>query len=321
MTRKQRGFSLIELLVVIAIIGLLAALLLPGVQASREMARMARCQNNLHQLGIAFHHFRGDDDARDLRGLASGWISTLTPFVEGVNEVFVCPTAKEAGSEGVEGLYIAQVTGGLYFSPVSSMIAGGTVPDRQVRWNYEGTRFGGTPPGGWEFFEQQAGGSVGPGELLVVIDDDAAVLIELAGSVTVTGLMAHNRAGSSEHWVGKAPSDDAIGTNPNWMDEEVVIRLTGSSTPTNWIDPLSPVVVSGGRSSYGMNGEISGHSKAHQVLLVEYGKTQVNVEADFFGEFFAARHAGAANVLYVDGSVRSELMTRLDPTIHPDLWW
>jgi prepilin-type processing-associated H-X9-DG protein/prepilin-type N-terminal cleavage/methylation domain-containing protein len=86
--------TLVELLVVVAIIGVLAAILMPAIQAARESARRAQCLNNLRQLGIALHvyhnaHRRLPVGCVDKRitstnptGRQHAWSAELLPHLE-----------------------------------------------------------------------------------------------------------------------------------------------------------------------------------------------------------------------------------------------
>jgi len=57
--RRRRGFGHIDLLTVIIIIGILIALLLPAIQATRELARRNTCLAKMKQLRLALHQMAG----------------------------------------------------------------------------------------------------------------------------------------------------------------------------------------------------------------------------------------------------------------------
>jgi prepilin-type N-terminal cleavage/methylation domain-containing protein len=143
--RRRAGFTLVELLVVLAIIALLVGLLLPAVQKVREAAARTSCQNNLHQMGIAFlnHHdaqgylpsggwdwfyppnYVGGTPAVGARQQA-GWGFQILPWIEATNtwragpvvaiatpnRLFFCPARRPPQTVTYPDEYTPPLTGG-----------------------------------------------------------------------------------------------------------------------------------------------------------------------------------------------------------------
>lgn len=97
-SHRRTGVTLMEILVVMSIIGMLTALLLPAVQASRESGRRMQCQDHLRQQGLALlnhesafgrlpsngwgYRWVGDPDRGTGRPQPGGWIYAVLPYIE-----------------------------------------------------------------------------------------------------------------------------------------------------------------------------------------------------------------------------------------------
>ncbi len=101
-----RNFTLIELLVVIAIIAILAAMLLPALNKTRDKARSLTCLNQLKQIGTAVQLYTSDYDSvipgyqmsSAVTEEENRWVAKLNPYVGNMPWLWACPSSAQAGN-------------------------------------------------------------------------------------------------------------------------------------------------------------------------------------------------------------------------------
>ena len=115
MKPKRSGFTLVELLVVIAIIGVLVAMTIPAMQASREASRRTFCQHNAGRLLLALQSYEDayeslppgvvnpDGPIRsEASGIDRGWLIELLPYLDEQNAYMLVDGTKSVYDQANE---------------------------------------------------------------------------------------------------------------------------------------------------------------------------------------------------------------------------
>ena len=137
------AFTLIELLVVIAIIGILAALLLAVLSASKQRAWTIQCNSNLRQIGLGMTMFADDAnglfpesgavilwDQIDPTTQKQSWMQQIVPYTKSTN-IFHCPVDRQSQFSYFNGSRAAFVAT-TNIGPVDTKF--GAVDTKQIRF-------------------------------------------------------------------------------------------------------------------------------------------------------------------------------------------
>lgn len=308
----NRAFTLIELLVVITIIGILIALLLPAVQATREAARLTQCKNNLHEIGIAYHAHQMKYGGTSKQLTAGTWTGALKPFLERQTGLYICPNDDEPRNTETLPDYVFWVNDREF-----PEYGGHGIPFKEgprCRIASPSNSTGASAGVGAPYWESKTGKYRRfPESYMFEFEDhtdfdwtDMVVLVDPYPDGRVYCQAIAKYAGFTFKLVG--PDDEVI------------------------FDPFVPGNTwwagAGEKTSYGINSRVQAFVQdGNRILMVEYAKLIADVVGadakDVWSQWVRPRHHGVLNVLFADGRVEAMLPSAIDPTVtalHDQYW-
>ena len=221
-TMKRNAFTLVELLVVITIIALLVGILLPMISNSKEAANLAKCGNNLGQIGKGLQMYIDEHDETfpSVWFQNVSWDTQLLPYLSDSKQVFRCPSDPYPSA-----------TGRTYSA--NAMTAGGA----DVKWKYPFGRYDNTPTGPLKLGDMDnrnylTGDIIYIGERPYDIADNPAVARGYAGGFAYSGMDAisgwiHRKNTGANYLMGSGAVrffliDEAknVGTTNYWLASE-----------------------------------------------------------------------------------------------------
>ena len=340
---RNRGFTLVELLVVIVILALLLALLVGGIQSAYEHAINTQCKWNLYQLWQALQ-------ANETPGFPDpkSWILPVSES-EAVR-CLACPKHNFDPSKGTEN------PGGsgnvVLIAPPPSVVFGQVESNTRIpyfieRENYtlpESVTVDISKPGRYDNNYGSTSTTIPAGTVVnctfLFFDPVASQSATSSGAITMSGeiigiICADSKLNATDAILGRQGTAYATGQGSRGFEnnaEKVTLEADLRTFTIHNFQSTFPgenvrilTVGGAGGSSYGMNDQVkSTGSSPAQILLLEYGRSVVDVDGEMYDDDFykevAPRHFGLVNVLTVEGSVESFSPGEIDPRYHPNRW-